>query len=503
MIEMPNISILKKIYSSLIIIFSLLLFIAPLKCIDFLDIDTFNFSNNGMRQQGLRLCLFDTNHQRLKSLQYHCLSGTKSRQFQGYIELDELEMWNFQVDYKGNITFLSSPETGIIRTCGKISGDINQYNVYRDNQEEEKNIVALESFNHDLKSLMGILNVCKGRPSQEHSAKPKFFHYTKNFIETEEKEDFQSLSSNQKENSSERGRLGELMTHMTLFAYGFEEKVTSQDNSNQGIDGIYFKRDFYGELEALFLTESKFQNKSKKCSSIMEEQLNEAILFKNINRLDNANRDDIFNFIHHHPQQVFKGVNRIIRGWSTWLVKKIDADQFESNKHGIYSDIDQKTLFIKQISHHFNSPEEMIQTVFHRYKIIDSQQKIDLFLKSTGLSRDDLKNLIDAEPTNNNREEEQDLNPQVVQVIDQIYSRENLSSFLSFLKDQFPRQALEKINKGLEDKGARQLTPPELSKLSNYEKYSDFKRKENFESLWTHLKEAFFNEYQQYVANNH
>jgi hypothetical protein len=344
---------------------------------------------------------------------------------------------------------------------------------------------------------------------------------------------------------------------MAFFSRGYFLKFSTQDGSGQGIDGIYAKRNENGELEALFLTESKCKDGSMSPQKIMESQLNERILYDNIGRLEPSQKSIILDFIDQKPDLVFKGAHRILTdGSSEWLVKPLGATTFRTLRMGISSLEKDKEAFIKKIAHNFRSPEEFLRVALSYYQLNDDQQKLDVFCMAIGSSPEKLSQFSAPLagpsnprvvrrlilPTRSSSEEpstlceqeldtfqiaepsglsfqsperpEETIKPAVVvkvakqekknQPAQEIEgNRENLAKLLTYIKSLCKRNQLKTINEELKkaDPNFVLLSPPQLSHLSDYKKYKSRWPDYNHENLWKLLLTAFPSHYQQAIAD--
>ncbi|AIK96560.1 hypothetical protein [Candidatus Odyssella acanthamoebae] len=517
-----------------------ILFTEALEDIKFVDIDQFKFATT--QKSGLRICVFNLKAQQYETINYYNLPATKDRKPEGEL-LKDFE--GLRVAYNGDV-ILSSPLKGmVIRTNGRIQTEQEDFRIHVDDQERNIAYPGLPPFSAN--KLKTHLNEQFGKGPHRQTS----FNITTCTLPsgTSTTVTLDNISSDERENKVERGIIGELATRMTLFCCGFYEKIPSQDKCNQGIDGVYFQQDGKeGEVEALFLTESKCQNASRSPLKIMTTQLTEKILYENIGRLDPVYKERVLNFIESFPKKVYKGTHRILKsGKSQWLVQPLDTKAFKAQGLGVFSPEKEKKVFIANIASKFNSPEELLRVVFEYYELESEEEKLVVFQRALSCSPEHLLLLMEAckqqeqkpeeqrsrrnqaaeqkTPGNQTPVEESILEKQIlheaqkkpvarrisfslpdIHVKEEVkveYSRENLSTLLTYIKNGFKRAALKEINAGLKrvDPNTVLLGPSELAMLSNYTHYSDYNKKRDRKPLWDLLLQAFPDQYQQTIAD--
>ncbi|WP_010297628.1 hypothetical protein [Candidatus Odyssella thessalonicensis] len=491
--------------------------------IKFVDIDQFKFTTS--QRSGLRICVFNLKEQQYESITYYNLPATKGRQLDG-VMLDDF--YGLSVTYSGDITISAPLEGKVLRTKGRIQADHKDLTSFVD--DEERTIAY-----HALHPL----------PAPDLAK-----HLNKNFSKAPYKQtsfsitvctlpsrtlssvDLDTIAADRRENNAERGIIGELATRMTLFCYGFFEKIPSQDNSGQGIDGVYFQSNGKeDERQALFLTESKCKNASASPKKILDTQLEEKVLYENIERLDHINKERILNFIDSSPNKVFKAAHRIlITGTSQWRVESFNIKDFRVQRLGVASPEKDKKAFIATIASKFTSPEEMLRVMFEYYKIDNDAEKLAVVYRALNCAPENKQEtqseictqeepkLVDSPgPSISVKQISYDaqkgtvarrlsFGSATITVKSEIkveYSRENLSILLAYIAKGFKRSSLKKINAGLRAINSEftDLTPSELTQLSNFAQYKNYKKKASYESLWELLLKAFPDQYKQTLAD--
>lgn len=501
---------------------ALLLSAEAFEDIKFVDIDQFKFTTS--QRSGLRICVFNLKEQQYESITYYNLPATKDRQLTG-VMLDDFH--GLTVAYSGDITISTPLESKVIRTKGRIQADHKDLTTFVD--DEERTIAY-----HTLRPL----------PAPDLAK-----HLNKNFSKAPYKQtpfsisvctlpsrtlssvDFDTIAADRRENSVERGIIGELATRMTLFCCGFSEKIPSQDNSGQGIDGVYFQSSGKeGEVQALFLTESKCKNASASPKKILDTQLEEKVLYENIGRLDPLYRARILNFIDSFPSKIFKGAHRIlITGTSQWRVESFNIKNFRVQRLGVASPEKDKKAFIASIASKFTSPEEMLRVMFEYYNFESDKEKIAVVYRALNCAHENKQALQSEICTPEESKLMDSTGPSIsikqvpcedqkrtvvrrlsfdsaaITVKNEIkveYSRENLSILLAYIAKGFKRSSLKEINAGLKaiNSQFKDLSPTQLTKLSNLAQYENYKKKASFEFLWKLLLKAFPDQYQQTLA---
>jgi hypothetical protein len=514
--------------------------------IKFIDVDEFNFVKGGQKA-GLRVCVFDTKTQKYDYIGYYTFPTTASRRPSGVL-LENFYDLGLEVDFNGNVEIKSSLENVIVRTKGEFQEFPKSLTFIKDDQTRNLAFLSLRSLSPN--KIGKFLNSFKKGKYGKSDFQVSFYSYP---TWTREKKSFGTLSQDGYENNQERKIIGELATRVAFFSCGYFHKFSTQDGSNQGIDGIYAKRNKNNELAALFLTEYKCQDNSPSPKKIMKSQLNESILNDNIGRLESSQRSIVLDFIDQKPDLVFKGAHRIlIDGTSEWLVKPLGITIFRTLKMGISSPEKDKEAFIEMIAPNFRSPEEALRVLFAYYHL-DEEQQLDVFYKATGSSPETLSplgaplagpskpravipfslsmasssegpsTLCKQDPDTfqitgpsssslqfiEQPEEiikpaavaaEQETRSYFVQDIE--YNRENLAKLLTYIKGKFKRCELQTINEELKkvDPNFVLLNANKLSCFSNYKKYFNRHTRYDYENLWKLLLEAFPDHYQQAIV---
>ena len=352
----------------------------------FIDIDDFSFAKAGVKS-GLRVCVFDIKEQKYTSINYYNFPTTANRRPQGELPL---KLNEFSINYSGDVKIGSSLSDVIVRTTGKINATTNGLHIYTDEQAKNiafKSVTLLSA--SDLKKTLGQFQ--KGKYGKT-SFKVTFYNFPS---WSSEEVNFGQLSQDAQENNQQRKIIGELATRMSLFGYGFREKIPTQDNSGQNMDGAYIQRNNNNGVVALFLTESKCMDESLSPQKIMESQLDEKSLYDNIGRLATPHKDFILGFISSSPTLVFKAAHRIlIDGCSEWLVKPLNLNGFRTLSMGIASPEKDKEAFIESIATNFKSPEEMLRVIFAYYKADNDNKKLAIFLKALNHSTENFDQLV-------------------------------------------------------------------------------------------------------------
>jgi hypothetical protein len=490
-----------------------------LEDIKFVDVDEFRFVRGGLKS-GLRVCVFDVQAQQYESISYYNIPATQNRKPDGVLLQD---FHGITINYNGDVVVPFPLKNVIVRSKGTISGTKGNFNQWMD---DERRNLAYQSLPFVSGSeLMGVLNKNFGKGPYNQ----KEFTVTSYTLPstTTNCETLGSISGDEKENNGERGLIGELATRMTLFCCGFVEKLHSQDNSGQGIDGVYIQRDASKALSALYLTESKCKNASVSPKKIQETQLTEKILYENIGRLGTTDKQLLLDFIAASSQNVFKAAHRIlITGKSQWRVEKLDYSSFQVLRMDVSSPEKDKEIIITNIAPKFNSAHEMLRAVFGHYQSNTKSEKLAVFQQALGYSTDDLIELLQAckldsqaqdktDIQQNNQEDvkkpvarkltyETPVKKEVEKETQVDYNRENLAIFLTAIKDQFKRGACTGINTKLKETAPDQagLSSPDLTKLSDYTRHPTFHKTIDYKPLWDKLIKAFPNVYQQSIASN-
>lgn len=489
-----------------------------LEDIKFIDVDEFHFAKAGLKS-GLRICVFGVQTQTYESITYYNLPATQDR------KRDDMLLQGFHgisISYTGDITVPVPLKGVIIRTKGTISGPKSNFSQWAD---EEKRNLAFETLPVVIGSeLKEVLNTGFSKGPYNQTS----FNVTSCTLPSRTKASvtLDSISGDTQENNHERGSIGELATRITLFCCGFYEKLPSQDNSGQGIDGVYIQRDKSNALTSLYLTESKCKNASVSPKKILQTQLTEKALFENIGRLDLPYRTMVLDFIASSPNKVFKAAHRIlITGKSQWRVEELDFKGFQVLRTGVSSPAKDKEIIIASISPKFNSPVEMLRAVFGHYQIDTDSEKLALFHQAIGCTTERLETLLEdrkhetdaSDPREVKQDPQEDpkrriarkltydtpVKKETKQEIKVEYSRENLSIFLTVIKKQFKRGACDGINNKLKelDSDSEQLTASTLSQLSDFANYPNFHKTIDHKPLWDLLVKAFPSEYKQAIAD--
>lgn len=497
--------------------FTLLVSSNHLQCLTFIDVDEFEFQESGIIS-GLRICAFDSETQKYKSIDYYQLPATNLRKPTG-VFLNNF--YKLEIHYNGDVNILSPLRDTMVRTHGQLLGNLKSLQTFKDDQTKN---VAYSSL--DIVTALNLskkLNTFNKGTYGKSSIQIPFHHNYPNW--KQELRSFNNICQDETEKRKERGIIGELATRIAFFSSGYLEKIPTQDNSGQGIDGIYIQRNEAGQPASMFLTESKCHAGGSSTSKVMESQLTEKILFGNISRLENTQRTMILNFIDQDPTAVFKAAHRtLINGSSEWLVKPLEINAFQVLRTGITSPEKEKEVFITTISRNFSSPEEMIRVALAHYHIESDQEKVACFNKVLGCSTEQFEQLVttykqeskelkvrkrlsyglpSAEQSKFPAEQlttTQHSTCELKNISAIEYSRENLAKLLTFFKgrDEFKRGHCKIINEGLQRISSKNsVESSELSQLSNYNKYPTFHKKISHKSLWDDLLKAFSTLYQQ------
>lgn len=290
-------NLIKPLAISLLLLFSTQVF-----SVTFINVDEFYFSHE--EKLGLRVSIFDTKQQKYISIDYFqkliVNSDETSRTLSG--PLPKIYFNGLIVDYDGNIAiptdFNPNDPTGwIVRTRyhdGKITFKTKSYKMLRSAAKEIKTGTYISQ---------------KLNAFTSPSLRPLF--NTSFFVEgseSEEKKNFSCLSSNRKDNNDERGRIGELATECTMIGYGYN-KLSSQDTSNHGLDGVFTDN---SDTPELFLTESKCRDESVTAEAILDTELKETTIAERISKAPDEDTSAVVqDFIDHKHQKIFKFAHRI------------------------------------------------------------------------------------------------------------------------------------------------------------------------------------------------
>lgn len=464
--------------------------------IRFIDVDQFEFSDD-IKKKGLRICVFDVDQQKFDSITYYNFYATQNRQ----PDADDTLLENFygaKISYSGTIKKISDTKDCFWRTCGKIQDVGNTVNVIVD--EEQRNIAY---FNVNLGNLNDRLTQFTGGGYKKN----QFLVTLHDAIKKQDKikqVTFQKICENGNQNNKELGAIGELATRMTMFAYGYTTKIKSQNGSNQGLDGIFLKE--YPQTSQLWFTESKCRKESKTAKNVMQSDLGTENIYNRINQnLSLEEKKIILHFLKKKPEYVFQAVHRILKnGQSQWLVQKFDHVKFWTHNLNIGCEEKYKKYFIESIEKNFNNPSEMIRVLFSFYEIKDQKEKMKHIMQACNWTAPNLQYFAEQFGQEQIQIEkkldyEQDITEASIEEKQEIvvYNRQNLSIFLAYLKELFPRQAVTKINEKITEK----LSSTQLSQLSNFEKYSTHFKTKDFEPLWKELCEGFSDHFKQAIKN--
>ena len=245
----------------------------------FVDITPFTFKGEG--EKGVRLIFLDTQRQALRKVYYISPTSTRTKN-QTAFENACFKVW-FSGDVQLKKTF--NKEKMVLQTFGAI--------------DKTTSSLTTLTLPKDAFSLLA------------QTIKPHFstgdlkIFFVKG--SRKEKRTLTNLSTNINSNKQERGFLGERVTDLFLLTCGFKKK-NGQNKSGQGLDGIFFDKDY----KTLILSESKCRKESKSALKYMQDDLSE---FKIVKRLSEIKDKSLKYQIEDHAEKkvfsVFKLVQRL------------------------------------------------------------------------------------------------------------------------------------------------------------------------------------------------
>jgi hypothetical protein len=328
-----HLKILKVLKISLI-----LLFISThLSAHIFIDVSEFSFASQGKR--GLRICVFDTDKQKYEYIDYYPYpSSTKGRLSRKQLNY---EYHGFKIFYDGTVKTPKEfdGKKYIVRTFKSFRNpahDSKKLLMYKDNTFETGDSIQLKlnKVNYGgVKSVMQVNFV--GQDGGLYIATLK------------------GISANKNENDSERGVIGELATEFTMISFGYD-KLSSQNNSNQGFDGVFTDQSVNPEL---FLTESKCWEVSMTAQKILQKYLSVQEVHRKtlqLKRIKELTYHTINDFIVNKPECIYLFSHRVkADGACQCYVEKFSVGGYFNS-------------LIHQLN--FDSPPEEKQTLFRRLR---------------------------------------------------------------------------------------------------------------------------------------
>jgi len=372
----------------------------------FIDIDNFYFIDHG--KTGIRIAIFDIDKQTYSSINYYHI-GKTDREEEKEIEIPHE---NIKIFSTGNVEILGNiDELFIIRSFANISCNIEEHFInkkqilpskwqkinweffdVRDKTEYKKQIV------HNKISLLSAETIINEKyPYKSHARYGKHFeagYYKRknkgSSFEKSESLTFGQILTYKHSRGGELGYLGELSVEMTMISCGYFKRLTSQNNSNQGIDGIYINDN---EPPEMFLTESKGQSSSQKQNTaktifnkcLTDKHIEEVLetMLKGGGRFDNEifqkTAQLVNQFIKSTPEKLFKWAHRLkVDGKCEYYGERCNltaSHEAGSNNLSPESPLKDKTIAISNLLARLSlSPEE----------------KVELYLEASPLSPDNL-----------------------------------------------------------------------------------------------------------------
>lgn len=235
--------------------------------------------------------------------------------------------------------------------------------------------------------------------NKQMKAKPDFIVsvYMKTGIESRT---LSTLLSDLKEQSNEKGYLGELASDLTMLSFGYS-KYSSKYGTDNGFDGIF--KSPANDLD-LFISESKCRNQSLSAKKIAEKELSEAAIKRKISTIrasdkrpiENQDRLALFKtlgiieqFINSYPERIFKFAHRIKSdGNAECLVQLFSIEQWQSLNQADLSPKsptdDRMGTLVASVNRLLTTPEEKI-TLFMQYMgddCFEDNEKISSYLIS-------------------------------------------------------------------------------------------------------------------------
>ncbi len=358
------------------LVFLAVICISPSYPIVFIDIDKFDFLEENRR--GIRVVSFDTNYQKynyIGYLDYSFVSGKGLTQEEWLPwPNDEYQSSPFWISSKGNICIQKTfnPTKYFLRTYANIINVENQPqgNIFQINGVT-KTILApviapshgntvcsyLSSFSSDVSTPS--FTCVSGFPNS-----PRFFSEIVTVPEGNPK-----YEAAQKASQRERGKLGELVTEMTMLSFGYMP-LPSKNSSDQGFNGVW--ADSAKEPTSLFLCQSNCQQQKKSAEAYMNEDLNdEEIARKLKERTPPQTRTIIECFMREKPDSLYRLAQRLKKnGQVQSCTKKFDLYSYRHStilkNISPTSSLEEKKQALEFIATQMNlAPNDMISLILN------------------------------------------------------------------------------------------------------------------------------------------
>ncbi|MBT5390475.1 MAG: hypothetical protein HOK20_06040 [Alphaproteobacteria bacterium] len=235
-----------------------------------------------------------------------------------------------------------------------------------------------------------------------------------------ESQPLSNISADQSENNDERGRIGELLTELTMLSFGYWGHY-SKYGTNNGFDGVFIDNSDDPEL---FLTESKCKERTDGVDVIMRDNLSENRIFEVVNSMTEGAHPkleigvlsalrktgkNVSAFITDTPEKIFKFSHRIKPdGTAQCLVHPFSLEEYTKAKPSPTkaSPQDEKALFIKtQLGLVSDSKEEALRLAMSALKL-SSKDVMNFFMKKEKVARKlELDSDVDSDEESEEEEE--------------------------------------------------------------------------------------------------
>ncbi len=301
-------------------------FISLVEAQKFIDIDNFKFPDQG--KTGIRIAIFDTTEQKYEGIHYYKMGTTDREPNIGIYTAEN----TIKIFSDASIIISDKIKNDyIIRTPGTIFYGNQKTEILpprwtktsstffdaRTQDTYTKNIVY-----DGIKTLSGeeiIKNCLEYKSYQTNNQNFQALYYeraTKSGpFEAPVFWSFKKLNEFKHARGGELGYLGELSVEMTMISFGYFTHLTSQNKSNQGIDGVYLSE---GIAPEMFLTESKGQSSHIKQNSaevIFNKGLTEAKIYESIGKMSGAGNSKRNFAPSSDLQEIFQQTSQTITQW--------------------------------------------------------------------------------------------------------------------------------------------------------------------------------------------
>ncbi len=365
-------------------IFFLLLvaFGIPQRCLSILAIDVDEFSFPSTAKRGIRVIQFDTDTQKFKQIDYLTVLATDraSNSPLSYEDIPGLTLYT-----SGNVEVKSTFDLTkfMLRTKGEITLSGNLTKPFQWKAIDSHSVLQSAS-----PALSGEAILKKLKTFAKQAAAGGDFTVSlssinpKGDLSEPVAQTFKSISPQQKENSDERGRIGEVSTILTMFDFGYLA-LASKYEANHGNDGLFKTRD----NGVLFLTESKCRTEKKSASKYLEEDLSEKEIYRKLQKMHEKggiiaeSAEDVELFIQDSPEAIFKFAHR---------VKDDGKCQCEIQEFSL----EEYNKCLPPVDLTYESGKvELMQETCEKLEV-SSPEKLRIFMKANNLTVDDIQILL-------------------------------------------------------------------------------------------------------------